>query len=84
MYAYVHVYVCQYSAYQSFSMDEALLSINPNGRRQLVKMLITLLIKFCILIYFNIVQPLIRKTVTRLGIYNFHYAPAGPKITMPP
>ena len=46
----------------SFLVDEALLSIYPAGRAQLVKKLLTLesndifCIKICKLIYFNIVQ----------------------------
>ena len=53
--------------------DEALSSIIFTGQDLLVKIPITLesydifgLIKFCILIYFNIVQPLVCKMETRL------------------
>ena len=42
MYAYVHVYACQYCAEQSFFDGRGLSGINPCGRCQLVKMLITL------------------------------------------
>ena len=44
----------------AFMMDEVLLSISPAGCGQFVKMLFTIetYVKFCILIYFNIVQPL--------------------------
>ena len=52
--------------------DEASPSIILAGRAPLVKMLITLgldaifFFKFCIIMYFNIVQPLVCKTVRRL------------------
>ena len=57
-------------------MDEDLLSISPDSRGQFVKILITLAPQGlfgsnCILIYFNIGQPLVYKTVTRLlGEFN--------------
>ena len=52
--------------------DEASPSINLAGQALLVKMRKTLgphgifLIKFCLVNYFNIFQPLVCKTVTRL------------------
>ena len=46
-------------------MDEALLSTSPADHRQLVKVLIALE-PHGIFIYFNIVQPLVCQTVTRL------------------
>ena len=51
-------------------MDKALLSISPAGRCQLLEMLITLeqhgTFGSHFIIYFNLVEPLVCKTVTRL------------------
>ena len=53
-------------------MDVALQSISPAGRGQLVKMLMTLeshgiFVSNCILVYLNIVQPLVCKTDEAAG-----------------
>ena len=54
----------------TFLMDEALLSISPTGRGQLVEMFITLesngIFESNFAYVFNVVQPLVCNTVTRL------------------
>ena len=66
-----HMYACQHclttGMRNSFLIDKALLSIRPDGRGQLIKKVITIEPRFLgskVAYLFNIVRPLVCKTVT--------------------
>ena len=70
-YIRMHVNIVKRLASVTFFKNKALLSLSPVRRGQVVKMLITLeqhgvFGSNCLLIYFNIDQPLVGETVTRL------------------